>query len=159
MSGCAFSILLPVASINRKPPTGKVVGLLQAVGGDVDQLEAAAAEIAGDAVGLDEAHHDALGRRAWPPSRRDRISMRSAARLLGAGNELGAVLGLAHGGGGEGAHVLHFEDAGDGAEAHQRRQRAIDASPPSLPVEAMARPSPHSTFSLNSGVGARTAPS
>ena len=33
------------------------------------------------------------------------------------------------------------------------------ASPPSLPVVAMERPRPHSTFSLNSGVGARTAPS
>ena len=28
------------------------------------------------------------------------------------------------------------------------------ASPPSLPVVAMERPRPHSTFSLNSGVGA-----
>jgi hypothetical protein len=33
------------------------------------------------------------------------------------------------------------------------------ASPPSLPVEAMVRPRPHRTFSLNSGVGERTAPS
>ena len=33
------------------------------------------------------------------------------------------------------------------------------ASVPSLPVEAISRPSPHKTFSLNTGVGARTAPS
>ena len=38
-------------------------------------------------------------------------------------------------------------------------ERALDASPPSWPVVAIERPRPHSTFSLNSGVGARTAPS
>src|SRR5262249_2914196 len=49
-----------------------------------------------------------------------------AARLLGLGDELGPIGGVAHGRGCKRAHVLDLENAGDGAEADERFQRALD---------------------------------
>ena len=57
------------------------------------------------------------------------------------------------------SEVLDLEDAGDGPKRTSASAPAATASSPSRPVVAIERPSPHSTFSLNSGVGARTAPS
>ena len=51
----------PEASIRRKPPSGSVADWRKRVAADVDELEAAAAEVAGEAVGRAEAHQDAVG--------------------------------------------------------------------------------------------------
>src|SRR5690606_13650950 len=93
--------------------------------GDVDELEAAAAEIAGDAVGGGNAHErTARGKLRFARAGEDRDAR--ADRLLAARNELGPVLGFAHGGGRDYAHVLHAEHAIDGMEAAQRLDGALD---------------------------------
>ena len=89
---------------------------------DLDQLEAAAAEVAGDAVGRAKAHHDAVGGKLGLALAGEDLDA-GAERLLAAGDEVGSVGGVAAGGGGDRPHVLDAEDAGDGLEPAQRLQR------------------------------------
>ncbi len=69
----AFLRLPPEASISRKPPSGSVAASDSLPPLHVDQLQAAAAEIAGKAVGRMNAGHDAergkLGLPACPTAR------------------------------------------------------------------------------------------
>ena len=91
-------------------------GVVEAVVIDVDDLEAAAAEIAGKTVGIEEAHADAVsGELGFLLARQD-LNL-GAGSLLGPGDEIVAILRLAHGGGGDGAQVLDLENSRDGAEA------------------------------------------
>ena len=86
--------------------------------GDIDQLQAAATEVAGDAVGLDEPHHDALrGELRFLLAAKDLD--RHAASLLAAGMNSGpssasrtAAVAMAR-------SRLDLERAGDSLEACQ----------------------------------------
>src|SRR5262249_27520672 len=108
--------------------------LSQGVDLNIDELEAAAAEIAGHAVGGAEAHHDSLcGQRgfAFAGEHLDRAPQ----YRLAAYDEIGAVGGLAAGGGGDGAHILDAQNAVNGAKPRQGCQGALDA----LGAEAAGR--------------------
>ena len=78
----------------RRPPSRRLSPAADLAAVDVDQLEAAAAEVAGHAVGILEAGDDAERREArflGAGKQRDR----HAADRLDLGDELGAVLRLA----------------------------------------------------------------
>ena len=154
----ASSILPSAASSSRRPPSGSVADRRKRLAFDLDQLEAAAAEVAGDPVRRAEAHHDAVGSELRLALAGEHLDA-GAERLLAAGDEVGSVGGIAAGGGGDRPHVLDAEDAGDDLEPAQRLERQLDASSPRRPVEPTWRPRPHSTFSLKIGVGLLTAPS
>ena len=117
---------LVAGGVDETEPThGQGRRLRQLVGGNVDQLQATAAEIAGSAIGIDETHHDALsGELGFALTGQDLDA--HAQRLLGPSDELGSVRGLAHGCGRQGADVLDLEDSGDGAKARERGQGPVD---------------------------------
>ena len=101
-------------------------GPAQGLALDLDQLQAAAAEVAGNAVGRAKAHHDAVGGELGLALAGQDLDP-GAQRPLAAGDELGAVGGVAAGGGGDRPDVLDAEDAGDGLEAAERLERGSDA--------------------------------
>jgi len=74
-------------------------------------------------------------------------------------DEVHAVLGFAGGGGGDDVELFGAGLLGQGAEAAELLDGALDGFRVSLPVETMPRPRPASIFSLNSTVGERAIPS
>ena len=102
--------------------------LTQGLALHLDDLQAAAAEVAGKAVGGAEAHHDAVGgqlRLALTGQDLDPGTQRA----LAAGDEVRAVRSIPAGGRGNGADILDAEDAHDRLEAAQRCQRALRRFP------------------------------
>ncbi len=92
---------------------GAVAALLP---GNVDDLETAATQIASQAVGIEEAHHDALGGELGLALARQDVD-RDAERVGGVGDEGGALVGIAHGGGGDRAAGFNAEHGDDHTEA------------------------------------------
>ena len=87
----------------------------------VDQFERTTAEISDNAVGIVDAGDDAeCGKLRLARSRQD-FNVR-AADALGPGDEVGAVLGVAAGGGGDGEDASHLLDATQRPESPERRQ-------------------------------------
>ena len=121
---------------------------------DLDQLEAAAAEIADDPVRVGNGGEHALPRPL--PFLLAREDARLEAELAHAGEEGGAVRGLAHRGGGDDAGADHASSAGP-AGGSGRARRAPAPAPP-RPISPTSRPSPASTFSLKMTEGMRLAP-
>ena len=79
-------------------------GLAQRLALHLDDLQAAAAKVAGKAVGRAKAHQDAIGRKlGFPLAGQDLDS--GAQRLLAARDEVGPIGGIAAGGRGDGAHM------------------------------------------------------
>ena len=103
---------------------------------DLDQLQAAAAEIADDAVGVGDGGEHALARRVCLPPRRTgcAASRPSAAHRV---EEGGAVRGLAHRGGGDDAGARPRPSA-----AISRRKRSSAASARACAVSSIAPVSP-----------------
>src|SRR2546428_84492 len=81
-----------------------------------------AAEIAYEAVGIVDAGDDAERGKVCLARRRQNFNIR-AADALGLGDEVGAVLGVATGGSGDGEDAPDLLDATQRPESSQRRQR------------------------------------
>ena len=96
-----------------------------AVAAHVDQFERAAAEIADDAVGIVDAGDDAE-RRQFCLARARQDFDRHAADALGLGDEVGAVGGVAAGGGRDRIDAADLLDPAQRAKPPQRRQRLVD---------------------------------
>ena len=75
----------------------------------------------------------------------------AAQRLLGPGDELLAVRGLARRGRGQRIDLLGADLPGQRAKPPQRRQGPVMPSSPSLPLVATPRPRPQRIFSLKIG--------
>ena len=87
----------------------------------VDQFERTAAEIADNAVGIVDAGDDAERGKFRLARPRQDFNLR-AADALGLGDEVGTVLGVAAGGGGDGEDAPDLLDATQRPESPQRRQ-------------------------------------
>ena len=133
-------------------------GPAQRLAFDPDQLEAAAAEVAGDPVRRAEAHHDAVGSELRLALAGEHLDA-GAERLLAAGDEVGSVGGIAAGGGGDRPHVLDAEDAGDDLEPAQRLECQLNSLLAQAAGRADLAAEAAQTFSLKIGVGLLTAPS
>ena len=92
--------------------------------GDFDQLEAAAAQVAHHPVGVGYAGEHAQGRDARLLGTADHLHLLPAA-ALDLGDEILAVLGLAHGRGGQHVDPGHAHAAGHAGKARQVDERQI----------------------------------
>ena len=136
-------------SWSARLPSGNVTPLRSAVALDVDQFERAAAEVADDTVRIVDAGDDAKrGQFCFARAGQDHGS--GAADALSLGDEVGAVGGVAAGGGRDRVDATDFLDAAQCVEAPQRRSAPWRPRPAAnSPVLCTSRPSPHSAFSLN----------
>ena len=129
-----------VVRSSRSTPSGSEALSADRGMADLDQLEAAAAEIADDAVGVGDAGEHALPRPiAFLLAGED---ARLEADGVDPGEEGGAVRGVAHGRGGDdaGADDAHLVD--QQAEAVERGQRPLLRRLDSSPVAASAAAEP-----------------
>ena len=120
----AFLRLPPEASISRKPPSGKRRGIGQPAAPHVDQLQAAAAEIAGKAVSRMNARHDAeRGKLGLLRARQHGDLL--AEDAFGLRDEIGTVLGLARRRRGDDLDMRNAELIDQRAEAPERPERPL----------------------------------
>ena len=109
-------------SCSARLPSGSVTPLWTRLFLHVDQFERAAAEIADDAVRIVDAGDDAQrGKFCLAGARQDLNA--GAADALGLGDEVGTVLGVAAGRGGDGEDASDLLDAAQRPESPERRQR------------------------------------
>ena len=98
---------------------------LRAILREIDQLEAAAAEIASDAVGIDEAHHDALGREARFGIAGQNFDLGSDGPLALL-DEVAAVLRIANRGCRDDLEIFYAQDLCNDLEAGERGEGPVN---------------------------------
>jgi len=107
-------------------PSGRLTPCRLSPPRDVDQLEAAAAQIPCDAVRCDESHQNAERCEFRLALTRQDVDANARSRF-GAGDEFRPVLRLAYGRRRDGADIANLEQLADGTEPPQRGKRPIHA--------------------------------
>ncbi|MHC2725751.1 hypothetical protein ACVMGE_008238 [Bradyrhizobium diazoefficiens] len=111
--------------LEREPAERQRHAAAHAVPAHVDQFERAAAEVADDAVGVVDAGNHAERRQPRLARARQDLDLHCA-DALGLGDEVGAVGGIAAGGGRDREHASDLHHAAQRAESLQRGQRLVD---------------------------------
>ena len=109
--------------LQRKPAERQAHAAADALAGDVDEFERAAAKVADDPVRLVDRGDDAERRQLCFARARQNLDL-GAENALGAGDELRSVVGLAAGGGGDHERAADMHHPAEPAKAAQRGQRA-----------------------------------